>query len=75
MTKLLTEAQRQRYFHEGIVFPIRVLSADEARWFRAAYDLATHPRVLDAVEDVLGPNLLVWATELFSPSIPTIPAC
>lgn len=34
--------------------------------FRWAYELATHPRVLDAVEDLLGSNLLVWATELFA---------
>src|ERR671934_2538982 len=34
--------------------------------FRWAYELATHPRVLDAVEDLLGPDLLVWATELFA---------
>src|SRR5262245_21542176 len=34
--------------------------------FRWAYELATHPRVLDAIEDLLGPNLLVWATELFA---------
>jgi non-heme Fe2+,alpha-ketoglutarate-dependent halogenase len=31
-----------------------------------AYRLATHERVLDAVEDLLGPNLLIWATELFA---------
>ena len=34
--------------------------------FRWAYELAVHPRVLDAVEQVLGPDLLVWATELFA---------
>jgi ectoine hydroxylase-related dioxygenase (phytanoyl-CoA dioxygenase family) len=34
--------------------------------FRWAYELAVHPNVLDAVESVLGPNLLVWATELFA---------
>jgi non-haem Fe2+, alpha-ketoglutarate-dependent halogenase len=34
--------------------------------FRWAYELATHERVLDAVEGVLGPNILIWATELFS---------
>jgi hypothetical protein len=34
--------------------------------FGWAYRLATAPRVLDAVEDLLGPNLLVWATELFA---------
>ena len=33
------------------------------RW---AYELATHPRVLDAAQAILGPNLLVWATELFA---------
>jgi hypothetical protein len=33
------------------------------RW---AYDLVVAPRVLDAVEQVLGPNILVWATELFA---------
>src|SRR5262249_2175785 len=27
--------------------------------------LATHPAILDAVEDVLGGQFLVWATELF----------
>jgi hypothetical protein len=34
--------------------------------FPWAYELATHPRVLDAVEQILGANLLVWATELFA---------
>jgi hypothetical protein len=34
--------------------------------FPWAYELATHPRVLDAVEDLLGPNFLLWATELFT---------
>src|SRR5262249_17984497 len=29
-------------------------------------ELAAHPRVLDAVESVLGPDLFVWATELFA---------
>jgi ectoine hydroxylase-related dioxygenase (phytanoyl-CoA dioxygenase family) len=34
--------------------------------FPWAYELSTHPRVLDAVEAVLGPDLLIWATELFA---------
>jgi non-haem Fe2+, alpha-ketoglutarate-dependent halogenase len=34
--------------------------------FRWAYELATHSRVIDAVELLLGPNLLIWATELFA---------
>ncbi len=34
-------------------------------YFRWAYDLATHPRVLDAVEDVLGPDILIWTVSIF----------
>jgi ectoine hydroxylase-related dioxygenase (phytanoyl-CoA dioxygenase family) len=34
--------------------------------FAWAHELATHPAILDAVEDVLGPDLLIWATELFA---------
>lgn len=33
--------------------------------FGWAYELATHPRVLDAVEDLLGPDILLWATSVF----------
>ncbi len=35
-------------------------------YFRWAYDLATHPAILDAVEDILGPNILVHSTTMFS---------
>ncbi|MGH7303870.1 MAG: phytanoyl-CoA dioxygenase family protein, partial [Candidatus Rokuibacteriota bacterium] len=28
-------------------------------------DLVRHPAILDAVEDVLGPNLLVWSASFF----------
>jgi len=34
--------------------------------FRWAYELATHPRVLDAVEQVLGPDVLVHSASIFS---------
>ena len=30
-----------------------------------ARDLVSHPKILDAVEDVLGPNLLAWGCSLF----------
>lgn len=33
--------------------------------FPWAYELVTHPRVLDAVEDVLGPDIVVWSTSIF----------
>ena len=31
-------------------------------YFRWAYDLATHPAIVDAVEEVLGPEVLVYGT-------------
>jgi ectoine hydroxylase-related dioxygenase (phytanoyl-CoA dioxygenase family) len=31
-----------------------------------AFEIASHPRVLDAVEDVIGPNILAWSTAWFS---------
>jgi hypothetical protein len=92
MTRLAADLH-QRYLDDGIVFPIRVLSSEEAQkyrracdqlevdlggkprtvevrqmhlHFRWAYELATHPRVLDAVEQLLGPHLLIWTTELFA---------
>lgn len=34
--------------------------------FRWAWDLATHPAVLDAAESVLGPDILVHSTAIFS---------
>jgi hypothetical protein len=33
--------------------------------FRWLADLVRHPAILDAVEDVLGPNLLAWSTSFF----------
>jgi non-heme Fe2+,alpha-ketoglutarate-dependent halogenase len=33
-----------------------------SRW---AFELATHPRIIDAIEDILGPDILLWDTKLF----------
>jgi non-haem Fe2+, alpha-ketoglutarate-dependent halogenase len=33
--------------------------------FRWANELVRHPRILDAVEDLIGPNLLCWTTNFF----------
>jgi non-haem Fe2+, alpha-ketoglutarate-dependent halogenase len=33
--------------------------------FTWADELIRHPRILDAVQDILGPNLLVWSSSLF----------
>ncbi len=44
----------------------------EVKWRSHAYahspwfnDLIRHPRILDAVEDVIGPNILVWTSTFF----------
>ncbi len=34
-------------------------------FFQWAWDLATHPRLLDAMERILGPNILLKATRIF----------
>lgn len=35
------------------------------RFYRWAWELASHPRVLDAVEAVLGPDILAWSAQVF----------
>ena len=42
-------------------------------WFN---DLIRHPRILDAIEDVIGPNILVWTSTFFikEPDSPTFAA-
>ncbi len=30
------------------------------------YDLATHPKILDVMEQILGPDLLIWSSQFFS---------
>ena len=81
----LTQEQLDRYDDQGILFPLPVMSAEEATGYLAhanaietalggnckpvelsqmhlhyqwAYDLITHPRILDAVESILGENLV-----------------
>jgi len=33
--------------------------------FRFAHELVTHPKILDAVEAILGPDILVWGSTFF----------
>jgi hypothetical protein len=92
MPKLLTQAAVDAFWKDGFHFPVRVLSAEEARAIRArleaheagqggpiasnmrhkvhllftwAAELVRHPRILDAVEDLLGPDILCWTTNFF----------
>ncbi len=92
MPKLLSRDQVDRFDRDGFLFPIPVLTREEALSLRAhlesyessvghpiqsnmrhnvhllftwANRLVRHPIVLDAVEDVLGPNLRCWITNFF----------
>jgi hypothetical protein len=46
--------------------PVAQALAQTQLYFRWSYDLATHPAVLDAVQDVLGPDILVWTVSIFA---------
>jgi len=77
MPRVFTREQVERYHREGVLFPVPALEArlggkpsaqqlsQTHLYFRWAYDLATHPAVLDAVEAILGPNILVWTVSIF----------
>jgi ectoine hydroxylase-related dioxygenase (phytanoyl-CoA dioxygenase family) len=91
MTTGLSTQQLDEYERDGIVFPVRVFSADEAALFRAAlesiagdcgevspkrfdslhlffdwaYRLVAHDALLNAVEDVLGGDILIDGTLVF----------
>jgi len=87
--KRLSDAQRERYQHEGVLFPLRVLEEHQAaealsRFAKIeseragrlppslnakphllipwAWDIVHDTRILDAVEDLLGPDILCWAS-------------
>jgi ectoine hydroxylase-related dioxygenase (phytanoyl-CoA dioxygenase family) len=93
MTKLLSDADLLAYQRNGILFPVRVVEADEATALRTKLEameareggklsprtnqkphllapwineLIRHPRILDAVEDILGPDLLCWSSGFFA---------
>ena len=91
MPSALSEIAVAQYRRDGVLFPVPVLSEQEAARFRGrleAYErehgplrgkrmfkthliftwvdeIIRHPAVLDAVESILGPNLLVWNTHWF----------
>jgi ectoine hydroxylase-related dioxygenase (phytanoyl-CoA dioxygenase family) len=85
----LSEEQRERYRHDGVLYPLRLIERGEAQECLArferieaaragrlppslnakphllipwAWDVVHDARVLDAVEDVLGPDILCWAS-------------
>jgi non-heme Fe2+,alpha-ketoglutarate-dependent halogenase len=104
--KALTQEQVDQFRHNGFLFPVPALTADEiatclagvhrleadlgcpvaeadVKWRSHAYahapwfnDLIRHPRILDAIEDVIGPDILVWTSTFFikEPNSPTFAA-
>ena len=50
--------------HGGELAPI--LRQKSHLIFTWAHELVMHPKVLDAVEDLLGPNLLCWSSSIFT---------
>jgi ectoine hydroxylase-related dioxygenase (phytanoyl-CoA dioxygenase family) len=92
MNRLLSSEQVDRYWEDGILFPLPALSLEEVAYyrrrveeleaaiscrvpklaitqpqlhFRWAYELAIHPRVVQAVTEVLGPDVLVQSAGVF----------
>ena len=93
MPKLLSPDRIEAYARDGCIFPIRVMSGDEARGLRRRFDaleaeidheaqsrfkikahlpfpwlnrLVRHPVILDAVEDLIGPDILCWGSSFFA---------
>lgn len=91
----LTQEQQQSYKDDGYLFPIRVMSEEEAKTLRnrvealeaewldnglplplntykrvnaqvvmpVAYEMGMHPAILNAVEGVLGPDVMLYSVE------------
>ena len=96
-TKKLTEQQVAQYWRDGYIFPLDLMSRQEAQIWRQkleqmeqdyrevkmprtvntykrinaqcvmpfAYELASHPDLLDMVEGILGPDILIYGAEFF----------
>ena len=89
----LGAADVDRYWQDGYLAPLNVLTAEEARHYRNcleaaeaqagdkfasefkhkphlvwhwADELIRHPTILDAVEAIIGPNILCWESALFT---------
>jgi hypothetical protein len=84
MGRFLSEAQLERYRHDGFLSPLTVMSGERARDYRRrleeaeatfgpmhyvtkphlllrlADELAHDKVMLDAVEDIIGPDILLW---------------
>lgn len=89
---MLTDTEKDRFWRDGYVFPIRVMSDTDAARYRRALEsyeahsggpiagnlrhkthllftwadaIARNSTVLDAVEDLLGPDIMLWGSSFF----------
>lgn len=60
MGKVLSPATVESFRERGFFFPVPALTRAEA------LGAGTHPRILDAIEDLLGPDLLRGTTSMFT---------
>lgn len=92
MPKILSQQQIDDYWRDGCIFPIRVMSEDDALEIRRRLeafeaktggplkgdlrhkshllfswlgDLVRQEKIVDAIEDLYGPDLLCWTTNFF----------
>jgi len=92
MPKILTQEQIDTFWRDGCVFPIRVMSTEEAAEVRARLEaferqaggplrgdlrhkshllfpwldrIVHNERIVDAIDDLYGPDLLCWTTNFF----------
>ena len=93
----LTQKQIDEYWRDGYLFPLDLMSQNEAGQWRAqleaiekdyndakmprtlntykrinaqavmpfAYDIASHPDLLDIIEGILGPDIMIYGAEFF----------
>ncbi len=71
--RILSDTERTRYL--GLYLELEERMKDRARpnqlamahlYYDWAYELVTHPRILDLVEDVLGPDVVIWSASFFT---------
>ena len=92
MPRILSQQQIDRFWRDGCIFPIRVMSEADAAEIRSRLedfenktggplkgdlrhkshllfswlgDLVRRKEIVDAIEDLYGPNLLCWTTNFF----------
>jgi len=93
MAKILTDQQIEAYERDGVTFPVRIMSTDEARALRrqveeleqtigaeaqSRYRIKAHipfpwlselirnRRMIDAIEDLIGSDIVVWGSSFFT---------